>query len=135
MLSMVELQFAAGASTVYPLHMDASRYTNWNMARAAISQLPTEVLRWQVMSAHVMGGCGMGMSKESAVCTESGSVHEVEGLSVMDGSLFPTSLGVNPQLSIYALVAKLAANQARAMTGHLPSGLDNLLNSKEKHHD
>jgi choline dehydrogenase-like flavoprotein len=31
---------------------------------------------------------------------------------VLDGSLFPTSIGANPQLSIYALVAKLASGLA-----------------------
>ena len=30
----------------------------------------------------------------------------------MDGSLFPTSIGANPQLSIYGLVYKLSSNLA-----------------------
>jgi choline dehydrogenase len=32
----------------------------------------------------------------------------VANLSVMDGSVFPTSIGANPQLSIYGLVAQNA---------------------------
>jgi choline dehydrogenase-like flavoprotein len=31
----------------------------------------------------------------------------------MDGSLFPTSVGANPQLSIYAIAAMLAARVAK----------------------
>jgi choline dehydrogenase-like flavoprotein len=31
---------------------------------------------------------------------------------VLDGSLFPTSIGANPQLSIYGLVARLASGLA-----------------------
>ena len=37
-----------------------------------------------------------------------GRHHEVENLYVFDGSLFPTSVGANPQLSIYGITAKLA---------------------------
>jgi choline dehydrogenase-like flavoprotein len=39
-------------------------------------------------------------------------------VSVHDGSVFPTSLGANPQLSIYAL----AARNATALAGRLKAG-------------
>ena len=42
---------------------------------------------------------------------------QVENLSVHDGSLFPTSIGANPQLSVYGLVNKLATGLARALSG------------------
>lgn len=38
-------------------------------------------------------------------------------LSVHDGSVFPTSLGVNPQLSIYGLVARNASLLAAELSG------------------
>jgi choline dehydrogenase-like flavoprotein len=41
----------------------------------------------------------------------------VENLSVHDGSLFPTSIGANPQLSIYGIVNMLATRLARRLTG------------------
>jgi len=34
---------------------------------------------------------------------------------VLDGSLFPTSVGANPQLSIYALTTKLATSLAQRL--------------------
>jgi len=40
---------------------------------------------------------------------------------VLDGSLFPTSVGANPQLSIYAMTAKLASGLVTAL-GRGPSG-------------
>ena len=46
-----------------------------------------------------------------------GRHHQVQGLSVIDGSLFPTSLGVNPQLTIYALASKLATELAGELGG------------------
>jgi choline dehydrogenase-like flavoprotein len=38
--------------------------------------------------------------------------HGIDNLHVVDGSVFPTSLGVNPQLSIYGL-ARLAATRIK----------------------
>jgi choline dehydrogenase-like flavoprotein len=42
---------------------------------------------------------------------------QVENLSVHDGSLFPTSIGANPQLSVYGLVNMLATGLARSLSG------------------
>jgi choline dehydrogenase-like flavoprotein len=36
---------------------------------------------------------------------------------VHDGSLFPTSIGANPQLSIYGITARLASQLAQSLTG------------------
>jgi choline dehydrogenase-like flavoprotein len=38
-----------------------------------------------------------------------GRHHHLDNLYVFDGSLFPTSIGANPQLSIYGIVARLAS--------------------------
>jgi len=68
-----------------------------------------------VVSAHAMGGCAMGMDPASSVVDESGRHHQVDNLSVHDGSVFPTSLAANPQLSIYALSARFASALAAAL--------------------
>ena len=108
MLRLAEIQFAAGAKGVLPIHMDAEFYPSWQKAKSAIEALPMLETRWQVLSAHVMGGCHFGGDNSASVCDNRGRVKGINNLSVMDGSLFPTSLGVNPQLSIYGIVAKLA---------------------------
>jgi choline dehydrogenase-like flavoprotein len=125
MLSMAELQFAAGAKQVLPLHLDATMQSSWSSAKALIEQLPAEHLRWQTMSAHVMGGCGMGKDEKQSVVNNLGQHHQLENLSVIDGSLFPTSLGVNPQLTIYAVSAKLASSLVKELNGQLPEDLLN----------
>lgn len=114
-LAMAELQFAAGARTVMPLHESASATASWREAKAAIEALPMRALAARVVSAHVMGGCAMGNDASSSVVDESGRHHHVANLSVHDASVFPTSIGANPQLSIYALSARNAAGLAAAL--------------------
>ena len=106
--SMAEVQFAAGASAVMPLHSDARMYTNLRETRDLIDSLSLELYRTRLASAHVMGGCAMGEDPRMAVTDSLGRHHQLENLSIHDGSLFPTSIGANPQLSIYGLTAKLA---------------------------
>jgi choline dehydrogenase-like flavoprotein len=55
-----------------------------------------------------MGGCPMGDDPKQSVANCDGKFHQLDNLYIMDGSLFPTSIGANPQLSIYGLVYKLS---------------------------
>lgn len=117
LLAMAEIQFAAGARKVYPVHELAAGYTTWRAAKAGIEGLPLQPLLARVVSAHVMGGCGMADDRRRGVVDVRGRHFGVENLSVHDGSVFPTSLGANPQLSIYALAARNASLLAQDMTG------------------
>jgi choline dehydrogenase-like flavoprotein len=113
--SMAEIQFAAGALTVMPLHAGGAAFANLTDARAAIDAFALQPLVTTVVSAHVMGGAPLGPDPARAVVAQSGRHHHVENLYVFDGSLFPTSIGANPQLSIYAIVARLATALAQTM--------------------
>src|SRR6185436_15591013 len=104
-LAMAEIQFAAGASSMMPLHENASAISSWKEARGAIEALPLRLLAARVVSAHVMGGCPMGNDTATSVVNESGRHHQLSNLSIHDASVFPTSLGANPQLTIYAHAA------------------------------
>ncbi len=105
---MAEIQFAAGARVVMPMHQDAGVYRNFETAKRMIAKLSPDALRMRVVSAHVMGGCPLGDDPRRSVVNLSGRHHQIENAHVFDGSLFPTSIGANPQLSIYALAARLA---------------------------
>jgi choline dehydrogenase-like flavoprotein len=111
-LTMAEIQFAAGATKVMPIHGDGAGYTRWSDARAAIAGFDLGPVRTSVVSAHVMGGCPLGPDPARAVTDPSGRYHHLANLYVMDGSLFPTSIGANPQLSIYGFAARLATGLA-----------------------
>lgn len=117
LLAMAELQFAAGARQVLPVHELGLPVDSWAKAKAAIEQLPMKPLLAKVVSAHVMGGCGLGGDDKLGVVRPDGVHWQVENLSVHDGSLFPTSVGANPQLSIYGIVNRLAQGLVQRLTG------------------
>jgi len=117
LLSMAQIQFAAGARSVMPLHEHARACTSAEDARAFIEALPMKPLLTRVASAHVMGGCGMAGADRLGVTRPDGVHWQIDNLSVHDGSLFPTSLGANPQLSIYGLVNRLATGLAKRLSG------------------
>jgi choline dehydrogenase-like flavoprotein len=103
---MAEIQFAAGAREVTVVHEQAPMWSTWKAAQAGIDALDLRPLLTRVVSAHVMGGCAMGSDPKRSVTDSRGRVHGLQNLQVADGSLFPTSLGANPQETIYATVRR-----------------------------
>ena len=124
--AMAELQFAAGATSVMPIHGAGTSFTSWREARAGIDGFALAPLVTKVVSAHVMGGCAIGSDERTSCVDETGRYRTLANLYVVDGSLFPTSLGANPQLSIYAIAAKLGEGIAATLAGRRaarPGGL------------
>lgn len=54
-------------------------------------------------TAHILGGATMGESIHSGVVNEYFEIYNYPGLYVIDGSIVPSNLGVNPSLTITAL--------------------------------
>jgi choline dehydrogenase-like flavoprotein len=50
----------------------------------------------------------MGVSANNSVVDRFGQAWELPELYVADGSILPTSLGVNPQLSIMSMALRIA---------------------------
>jgi choline dehydrogenase-like flavoprotein len=116
--AMAEIQFSAGARSVSLGDERASPQTTLAGALAALDALPPRPFDTKLASAHVMGGCAFSGDDRKGVVRPDGVHHHVDNLSVHDGSLFPTSIGANPQLSIYGIVARLSAGLAERLTGH-----------------
>lgn len=123
LLAMAQTQFAAGAKSVKPVHEFATDYTSWSAAKEAIESLPLEPILTRVVSAHVMGGSTMSSDPSTGVTRPDGRLHGLDDVSVHDGSLFPTSIGANPQLSVYALAARLSDALASALSGRAAAPL------------
>jgi choline dehydrogenase-like flavoprotein len=107
MRALAQLQFAAGAHQVFSLHAEP-------LVLSSPRDLPLLAERGVVehelalFSAHPQGGCALGRDPQRSVCGWAGQVHGVAGLHVCDGSLFPLSVGVNPQITIMALARRTA---------------------------
>jgi cholesterol oxidase len=68
----------------------------------AASVLP-EVLFDVSSTAHILGGCIIGENNNNSVINERGQIHSYPNLYIVDGSIVPVNLGVNPSLTITAL--------------------------------
>ncbi len=55
------------------------------------------------MTAHILGGCPIGLDAEEGVIDLDCQIHNYPGLYVVDGSIMPGNPGVNPSLTITAL--------------------------------
>jgi cholesterol oxidase len=57
-------------------------------------------------TVHPLGGCPMADDPRLGVVDDMGRVHGHPGLLVLDGSIVPTALGVNPSKTIAALAER-----------------------------
>ena len=57
----------------------------------------------------------MGENAAKSVVNSKGRHHEVENLSIIDGSVFPTSIVANPMKSFFAVTAKFATELAKVL--------------------
>ena len=113
--ALARIQLAAGAERVLSFH-DPPVELRGPADLAALDAAPWEPMRVTLYSAHPMGGCAMGKDPSRAVVDSTLRLRALDNLWVVDGSVFPTSLGVNPQLTIAAL-ARWAADGIAAKAG------------------
>jgi choline dehydrogenase-like flavoprotein len=110
---MARLQLAAGAREVMTLH-ETPLVIRRESDLAGIAEAPFGPNRHTMFSAHQMGGAAMGEDPARSVVDSRGRHHQLENLWIVDGSIFPTSLGVNPQISVYAHAHLFATELAKA---------------------
>ncbi|MBS1150215.1 MAG: Oxidoreductase, family [Myxococcaceae bacterium] len=112
-----EMMFASGAKEIWPSvqGMPTMRSADELKAWDSASLDPKD---YGLMASHLFGSARMGPDAKSSVVGLDFQVHGLRGLYVLDSSLFPTNLGINPQHTIMA-VARLGA--ARIAELPLPS--------------
>jgi len=62
-----------------------------------------EVLFNKASTAHILGGCPIGLTPEDGVVDPKSRLFGYERFYVVDGSIIPANLGVNPSLTITAM--------------------------------
>lgn len=100
------LLFAAGAKSVLipsnpPLELHDENAIIGGGAITAIPRSAAENIG--LAAAHPMSSLPMGDDPKRSVVSSHGQHHQVRGLFVVDGSVFPTSIGGPPQIPIYTL--------------------------------
>ncbi len=105
--ALARIYLAAGAREVIVPHSEGL-VIRGEADLPKIDRLRIEPNRMAVFSAHQMGTAAMGADPGKSATDSWGRLHGLENLFVCDGSLFPTSLGVNPQITIAALGDRLA---------------------------
>ena len=98
--AICSILFAAGANEVFPGIGAGDVWVRDERAAHAILHDAVPERDLPIYASHPMGTCRMGLDPRTSVAGPSGETHDVPGLYIADASLMPSSLGVNPQLTV-----------------------------------
>ena len=107
---VAKMWFDVGATSIITSHVDVPEIktkADIPNIKYAVRNNPNGLL---VGSAHPQGGNRMGDNKDECVVDSDCKVFDFNNLYVCDASVFPTAIGVNPQLTVMAL-ATITANK------------------------
>ncbi len=99
--------FAAGARkvvlpTIVPTILESEKEID------RVDQMPMAPGDLNMVSYHPQGTCRMGSNAKHNVVNSRGQCHDIPNLVIADASVFPTSVLVNTQLPVYAIVTHFA---------------------------
>lgn len=109
MREIARIYFAAGALDVHSGLMGQPPVSSLEALDAQLAKVPTE--RMSVYASHPMSTNRMSARREDGVTKPDGETWDVPNLVVADASVFPTSLGVNPQMTVMACASVIAKQQ------------------------
>jgi choline dehydrogenase-like flavoprotein len=105
-----EVHFAAGATEVYPNIARVGVLRPDDLATFEATTFKPSELRLEAF--HPMGTARISADPGEGACAINGSVNGTDDLYVADASLFPTSVGVNPMMTIIAFAKQIARGVA-----------------------
>jgi choline dehydrogenase-like flavoprotein len=103
---LADIYWAAGARRVYPPIAGLPELRPGEMELLRSFELRPQQL--SLIAFHPLGTCRMGGDPARAPVDADGRLRGYEGIYVADGSIVPSSLGVNPQITIMALATRIA---------------------------
>ncbi|MGN6586824.1 MAG: GMC family oxidoreductase, partial [Solirubrobacterales bacterium] len=101
-----EVHFAAGATEVYPNIPRFGVLKSGDLADFEAARVKASELRLEAF--HPMGTARISADPRQGACAPDGSIRGVRDLYVADASLFPTSVGVNPMMTIIAFAKQVS---------------------------
>lgn len=111
---LAEMWFDVGAQYVLSGHQDMVRLDSRDDIPRLAEAIETNPDGLLISSAHPQGGNRMGQDASVCVVDSRGKLYGFKNLYVCDSSIFPTSVGVNPQITVMAL-ATIVANHINAV--------------------
>ena len=112
---LAEMALAAGAREVFTSVIGGPPLTTMDQVRA-LERSNIDARRIECMAFHPLGSARVSNDPRRGVVDQSGETFELPGLFVMDGSILPTSIGVNSQVPIMSMAARLAWRLAERLT-------------------
>jgi choline dehydrogenase-like flavoprotein len=109
---LCEMHFAAGAREVVTGIAGLPETLRSPDELGVIDEAPLDPRAYSLVMTHLFGGCRAGRDAATSVVDPTMKVHGVDGLYVMDASVFPTNTGVNPQHSIMSIATVAATRLA-----------------------
>jgi hypothetical protein len=109
-----EIFFAAGAREVYSQVRGMPVLRPGMVSDFERSNPRPAALRLEAF--HPMGTARMSADPALGPTGPDGSLHGIEGLYVSDASLFPTSIGVNPMMTVIAVASQVGRQLAERLT-------------------
>jgi choline dehydrogenase-like flavoprotein len=107
-MALARLYLAAGAERVHLPYMEAPTIRSETELRSAMNAARPERYRFTLNSVHPQSSLPMGADAELGAVSPEGEVWGAPGVYVADASIFPTSIGVPPQVTIMALATAIA---------------------------
>jgi cholesterol oxidase len=104
-----KLDSAAGAGPKAPVYLPIANETARRLAKKMGGDPQSglvEVIANRATTAHILGGCPIGASAADGVVDSGSRVFGYRNLYVVDGSIIPANLGVNPSLTITAMAER-----------------------------
>ncbi|MCP4808732.1 MAG: GMC family oxidoreductase [Proteobacteria bacterium] len=113
MVLCAEVLMEMGATKLFPIAHGVPATSD--LAEFSAAMMATSIRDFTLYSSHPMCTMRLGRTLDGR-----GHAIGVEGLSVADASVFPSSLGVNPQISTMAVATVLGRELASQLTGLRP---------------
>jgi hypothetical protein len=112
---LAQVYFAAGATRVHvPIH--GFGILNSVNDLPALRRTRIHARDLELSAYHPLGTARMGIDPSKSVVGQDHQCHDTAGLYIVDGASVPSSLGVNPQVTIMAMATRAAEKIASALS-------------------
>ena len=114
---LARMMFEAGAREVWPGLFGVPSVLRAVDEVRLIDEASSDSRAYGFITTHLFGAARMGIDPRTSVVGPDFQTHEAAGLYILDSSVFPTNLGVNPQHTIMAMSRLAATRIAEARSG------------------